>query len=204
MFTLLQRQIKFLRKWVNYHEIPFLTCKSSWWCEQLLRVFVPEWHLGLEGLTCNLCFHFSLFPESLLTPRLAPGRPFTGCIRHFVIDGRPVSFSKAALVSGAVSINSCPAAWHPEQSCPRTKFFRALKETQSQPGGTATFPPSGSLHLVEQDLNESSGNGLLLFLIWILTLDPKCLQWTTIKGASHLLALYYFLLVKLLFLFLTK
>ena len=51
-----------------------------------------------------------LFSESLLTPRLAPGRPFTGCIRHFVIDGRPVSFSKAALVSGAVSINSCPAA----------------------------------------------------------------------------------------------
>ncbi|XP_030874033.1 laminin subunit alpha-4 [Leptonychotes weddellii] len=49
-------------------------------------------------------------PESLLTPRLAPGRPFTGCIRHFVIDGRPVSFSKAALVSGAVSITSCPAA----------------------------------------------------------------------------------------------
>ncbi|XP_070306037.1 laminin subunit alpha-4 isoform X2 [Odocoileus virginianus] len=49
-------------------------------------------------------------PESLLTPRVAPGRPFTGCIRHFVIDGRPVSFSKAALVSGAVSINSCPAA----------------------------------------------------------------------------------------------
>ncbi|XP_040839080.1 laminin subunit alpha-4 isoform X2 [Ochotona curzoniae] len=49
-------------------------------------------------------------PESLLTPRLAPGKPFTGCIRHFVIDGRPVSFSKAALVSGAVSINSCPVA----------------------------------------------------------------------------------------------
>ncbi|XP_065399303.1 laminin subunit alpha-4 isoform X3 [Macaca fascicularis] len=49
-------------------------------------------------------------PESLLTPRLAPSKPFTGCIRHFVIDGHPVSFSKAALVSGAVSINSCPAA----------------------------------------------------------------------------------------------
>ncbi|XP_023561906.1 laminin subunit alpha-4 isoform X2 [Octodon degus] len=49
-------------------------------------------------------------PESLLTPRLAPSKPFTGCIRHFVIDGRPVSFNKAALVSGAVSINSCPAA----------------------------------------------------------------------------------------------
>lgn len=49
-------------------------------------------------------------PESLLTPHLTPSKPFTGCIRHFVIDGRPVSFSKAALVSGAVSINSCPAA----------------------------------------------------------------------------------------------
>ncbi|KAK7835265.1 hypothetical protein U0070_017801, partial [Myodes glareolus] len=49
-------------------------------------------------------------PESLLTPRLAPIKPYTGCIRHFVIDGRRVSFSKAALVSGAVSINSCPTA----------------------------------------------------------------------------------------------
>lgn len=49
-------------------------------------------------------------PESLLTPHLDPSKHFTGCIRHFVIDGRPVSFSKAALVSGAVSINSCPAA----------------------------------------------------------------------------------------------
>lgn len=153
MFTLLQKQIKLLRKWVNYHYIPFLTCKSFWWCEQSLRIFVPESHLGLEGLTCNLCFHLFLFPESLLTPRLVPGRPFTGCIRHFVIDGRPVSFSKAALVSGAVSINSCPAAWHGRARLPRTKFFRALKEMQSQPGGTAIFPPSGSLHLVEQDLN---------------------------------------------------
>ncbi|XP_075410771.1 laminin subunit alpha-4 isoform X2 [Tenrec ecaudatus] len=49
-------------------------------------------------------------PESLLTPGMAPSKPFTGCLRHFVIDGHPVSFSKAALVSGAVSINSCPAA----------------------------------------------------------------------------------------------
>ncbi|XP_074043498.1 laminin subunit alpha-4 isoform X2 [Macrotis lagotis] len=49
-------------------------------------------------------------PESLLTPSLTVGRPFSGCIRNFVIDERPVSFSKAALVSGAVSINSCPAA----------------------------------------------------------------------------------------------
>ncbi|XP_068933119.1 laminin subunit alpha-4 isoform X1 [Petaurus breviceps papuanus] len=49
-------------------------------------------------------------PESLLTPSLTTGRPFSGCIRNFVIDERPVSFSKAALVSGAVSINSCPTA----------------------------------------------------------------------------------------------
>ncbi|XP_006879090.1 PREDICTED: laminin subunit alpha-4-like isoform X2 [Elephantulus edwardii] len=49
-------------------------------------------------------------PESLLTPHLTPSKPFTGCIRHFVIDGHGVSFSKAALVSGAVSINSCPTA----------------------------------------------------------------------------------------------
>ncbi|XP_072499169.1 laminin subunit alpha-4 isoform X2 [Notamacropus eugenii] len=49
-------------------------------------------------------------PESLLTPSLTTGRPFSGCIRNFVIDERPVSFSKAALVSGAVSINSCPVA----------------------------------------------------------------------------------------------
>ncbi|KAM5256538.1 laminin subunit alpha-4 [Ctenodactylus gundi] len=49
-------------------------------------------------------------PESLLAPRLAPSKPFAGCIRHFGIDGRPVSFSKAALVSGAVSVASCPMA----------------------------------------------------------------------------------------------
>lgn len=28
-----------------------------------------------------------------------------------MIDEKTVSFSKAALVSGAVSINTCPAAW---------------------------------------------------------------------------------------------
>lgn len=76
-----------------------------------------------------------------------------------------------------------------EHSCPNTKFFRALKETQSQPGGTATLPSGGSFHLVEQDLNESSGTGYFLFLIWILTLSPKCLQWTIIEGVANLLVL---------------
>uniref|UniRef100_A0A8C4WNR3 Laminin subunit alpha-4 n=1 Tax=Gopherus evgoodei TaxID=1825980 RepID=A0A8C4WNR3_9SAUR len=49
-------------------------------------------------------------PESLLTSSLTTRNSFTGCIRNFVIDGKPVSFSKAALVSGAVSINTCPTA----------------------------------------------------------------------------------------------
>ncbi|XP_032999520.1 laminin subunit alpha-4 [Lacerta agilis] len=48
-------------------------------------------------------------PESLLTFSLTTHSSFTGCIRNFMIDERPVSFSKAALVSGAVSINLCPA-----------------------------------------------------------------------------------------------
>uniref|UniRef100_A0A8C3SSI1 Laminin subunit alpha-4 n=1 Tax=Chelydra serpentina TaxID=8475 RepID=A0A8C3SSI1_CHESE len=49
-------------------------------------------------------------PESLLMSSLTTRNSFTGCIRNFVIDGKPVSFSKAALVSGAVSINTCPTA----------------------------------------------------------------------------------------------
>ncbi|NXF08523.1 LAMA4 protein, partial [Smithornis capensis] len=49
-------------------------------------------------------------PESLLTTSLTTRNSFIGCIRHFMIDEKPVSFSKAALVSGAVSINTCPAA----------------------------------------------------------------------------------------------
>ncbi|KFV85202.1 Laminin subunit alpha-4 [Struthio camelus australis] len=49
-------------------------------------------------------------PESLLTPSLTTRNSFIGCIRNFMIDEKPVSFSKAALVSGAVSINTCPAA----------------------------------------------------------------------------------------------
>ncbi|NWH33162.1 LAMA4 protein, partial [Chloropsis hardwickii] len=49
-------------------------------------------------------------PESLLTASLTTRNSFIGCIRNFMIDEKPVSFSKAALVSGAVSINTCPAA----------------------------------------------------------------------------------------------
>lgn len=49
-------------------------------------------------------------PESMLAPRLTTRDSFTGCVRNFFIDGKQVIFSKAALVNGAVSINSCPAA----------------------------------------------------------------------------------------------
>ncbi|KAL7987832.1 hypothetical protein Chor_006751 [Crotalus horridus] len=48
-------------------------------------------------------------PEAFLTFSLTTRNSFTGCIRNFMIDERPVIFSKAALVSGAVSINICPA-----------------------------------------------------------------------------------------------
>ncbi|KAJ1155102.1 hypothetical protein NDU88_007838 [Pleurodeles waltl] len=49
-------------------------------------------------------------PESMLASTLTTRDSFTGCVRNFFIDGKTVIFSKAALVNGAVSINSCPAA----------------------------------------------------------------------------------------------
>ncbi|KAL4649067.1 laminin subunit alpha-4 [Arapaima gigas] len=49
-------------------------------------------------------------PASLLPQRLAASRPYTGCMRNLEINDIPVSFSKAALVSGAVSVSTCPAA----------------------------------------------------------------------------------------------
>nr|DBA26589.1 TPA: hypothetical protein GDO54_010830 [Pyxicephalus adspersus] len=49
-------------------------------------------------------------PDSLLSPSLTTRNSFTGCIRNFVIDKQPVSFSKASLVSGAVSVNTCPSS----------------------------------------------------------------------------------------------
>ncbi|XP_078398336.1 laminin subunit alpha-4 isoform X2 [Cetorhinus maximus] len=48
-------------------------------------------------------------PESLLSPKLSMRQSFTGCMRNFIINETPVIFTKAALVSGGVRINSCPA-----------------------------------------------------------------------------------------------
>lgn len=49
-------------------------------------------------------------PESLLLPNLTVRKPYVGCIQSFMINEVPVSFSKAALVYGAVGVDSCPAA----------------------------------------------------------------------------------------------
>uniref|UniRef100_A0A8C7F7I4 Laminin subunit alpha-4 n=1 Tax=Oncorhynchus kisutch TaxID=8019 RepID=A0A8C7F7I4_ONCKI len=49
-------------------------------------------------------------PESLLPEGIATRRAYTGCMRKLTVNESQVSFSKAALVSGAVSVGSCPAA----------------------------------------------------------------------------------------------
>ncbi|MGH0142253.1 UNVERIFIED_CONTAM: hypothetical protein FKN15_024050, partial [Acipenser sinensis] len=49
-------------------------------------------------------------PESLLPQSMLIRTAYIGCMRNLIINETPVSFSKAALVSGAVSVNSCPAA----------------------------------------------------------------------------------------------
>lgn len=49
-------------------------------------------------------------PASLLPQRVATKRSYTGCISNLMVNETPVSFRKAALVSGAVGVDSCPAA----------------------------------------------------------------------------------------------
>ncbi|XP_018599427.2 laminin subunit alpha-4 [Scleropages formosus] len=49
-------------------------------------------------------------PASLLPQGLATNRPYVGCMRNLEVNKTPVSFRKAALVNGAVSVSSCPAA----------------------------------------------------------------------------------------------
>ncbi|KAJ8270780.1 hypothetical protein GJAV_G00119200 [Gymnothorax javanicus] len=49
-------------------------------------------------------------PASLIPKGVPTNRPFTGCVRNLAVNNIEVSFSKAALVSGAVSVGSCPAA----------------------------------------------------------------------------------------------
>ncbi|KAJ0061302.1 hypothetical protein NL108_014826 [Boleophthalmus pectinirostris] len=46
--------------------------------------------------------------ELLLPDSVGPVKPYVGCMRGLNIDGRAVSFSKAALVHGAVSAKGCP------------------------------------------------------------------------------------------------
>ncbi|KAL0967338.1 hypothetical protein UPYG_G00251000 [Umbra pygmaea] len=49
-------------------------------------------------------------PESLFPDGIATKRAYTGCMRNLTVNESQVSFSKAALVSGAVGVGSCPAA----------------------------------------------------------------------------------------------
>ncbi|XP_041661405.1 laminin subunit alpha-4 [Cheilinus undulatus] len=49
-------------------------------------------------------------PDLLLPDSLATTKPYVGCMRNLTINNNHVNFSKAALVSGAVSVGSCPAA----------------------------------------------------------------------------------------------
>lgn len=49
-------------------------------------------------------------PDPLLPEDSAARRPYVGCMKLLVINGSPVSFSKADLVRGAVSVGTCPAA----------------------------------------------------------------------------------------------
>lgn len=49
-------------------------------------------------------------PDLFLPENIVTRKPYVGCMRNLTIDNSRVSFSKAVLVSGAVSIGSCPAA----------------------------------------------------------------------------------------------
>ncbi|CAN9507589.1 unnamed protein product [Ophioblennius macclurei] len=49
-------------------------------------------------------------PEPSLPQSIPIRKPYVGCVRNLTINGSRVSFNKAALVSGAVSVGDCPAA----------------------------------------------------------------------------------------------
>ncbi|XP_056620180.1 laminin subunit alpha-4 isoform X1 [Triplophysa dalaica] len=49
-------------------------------------------------------------PDSMMPRNLLGRRGYTGCIRNLSVNESPVSFSKAALVSGAVGVGTCPAS----------------------------------------------------------------------------------------------
>uniref|UniRef100_A0A4W4FRY8 Laminin, alpha 4 n=1 Tax=Electrophorus electricus TaxID=8005 RepID=A0A4W4FRY8_ELEEL len=49
-------------------------------------------------------------PDSLLPVSMRSVRNYTGCVRNLLVNKSPVSFSRAALVSGAVSVGTCPVA----------------------------------------------------------------------------------------------
>ncbi|XP_034383476.1 laminin subunit alpha-4 [Cyclopterus lumpus] len=49
-------------------------------------------------------------PDLFLPESIATRKPYVGCMRNLTVNNSRVSFNKAVLVSGAVSVGSCPAA----------------------------------------------------------------------------------------------
>lgn len=49
-------------------------------------------------------------PDLFLPESIATRKPYVGCVRNLTINNSRVSFNKAVLVSGAVSVGTCPAA----------------------------------------------------------------------------------------------
>ncbi|KAK2856644.1 hypothetical protein Q5P01_005379 [Channa striata] len=49
-------------------------------------------------------------PDLFLPESIATKKAYVGCVRNLTINNNHVSFSKAVLVSGAVSVGTCPAA----------------------------------------------------------------------------------------------
>lgn len=49
-------------------------------------------------------------PDLFLPENTATRKSYVGCMRNLTINNSPVSFSKAVVVSGAVSVGTCPAA----------------------------------------------------------------------------------------------
>lgn len=60
--------------------------------------------------TSNLSNHVFHLSEPFLPESIATKKAYVGCMRNLAINNKQVSFSKASLVSGAVSVGTCPAA----------------------------------------------------------------------------------------------
>lgn len=67
---------------------------------------VDQFYMTVSFSAVGTC----LLSDLLLPENGAARRPYVGCMRLLLINGSPVSFNKADLVRGAVSVGTCPAA----------------------------------------------------------------------------------------------